>query len=153
MKRCAILIIFWFFSIALIFNNASANFSGPTPFGTGVTGSSIVLGDIDNDGDLDLIVTGKDNSGNYRLDKYTNDGSGNFSGTSFGTGVSSGSIALGDIDNDGDLDLIVTGWDASGNPRLDKYINDGSGNFSGTSFGTGVRYSSCLLYTSDAADE
>ena len=121
-----------------------ADFDSGTPFGTGVYYSSIALGDIDNDGDLDLIVTGYDGSGR-RLDKYINNGAGNFTGTSFGTGVNSSSIALGDIDNDGDLDLIVAGNDGSGR-RLDKYINDGAGNFSGpTSFGTIVYQSSIAL--------
>jgi hypothetical protein len=129
-------------------NNGSGNFTGPVSFGTGVRYSSIALGDIDSDGDLDLIVTGLDNSSVKRLDKYINDGSGNFTGPlSFGTGIQSSSIALGDIDNDGDLDLIVTGDDDGSAPhRLDKYINDGSGNFVGpVSFGTGVKSSSISL--------
>ncbi len=71
-KRCVILIIFWLFSIALIFNNASANFSVPTNIGTGVAWSFIAFGDIDGDGHLDLIVTGIDTNNTYRLDKYTN---------------------------------------------------------------------------------
>ena len=63
-KRCIIILrIFWVFSIVLIFNKASADFAGPTNFGTGVRYSSIALGDIDCDGDLDLIVTGSNSSG------------------------------------------------------------------------------------------
>ena len=90
-----------------------ADFGTRTNIGTGVDYSSIALGDIDNDGDLDLIVTGYSGSG-YRLDKYINNGAGSFSGpTSFGTAVNNSSISLGDIDNDGDLDLIVTGYDGS----------------------------------------
>ena len=72
MKKSVILIIFWLFSIVLIFNKSYANFSGPiTNWGIEVKWSSIALGDIDADGDLDLIVTGWDGS-SYRLDKYTN---------------------------------------------------------------------------------
>ncbi len=125
-------------------NDGAGNFGTESPFGIGVHNSSIALGDIDNDGDLDLIVTGWDGSAK-RLDKYINDGTGNFGTASpFGTGVSSSPIALGDIDNDGDLDLIVTGYDGSAE-RLDRYINDGAGNFSGTAFGTGVYASSIAL--------
>jgi len=98
-----------------------ADFGTRTNIGTGVDLSSIALGDIDNDGDLDLIVTGYDGSGR-RLDKYINNGAGSFSGSSFGTGVYQSSIALGDIDNDGDLDLIVTGYSSIGR-RLDRYRN------------------------------
>ena len=42
-------------------------------------------------------------------------------GTNFGTNISYSSIALGDIDNDGDLNLIVTGEDYSGTRRLMRY--------------------------------
>jgi len=123
-----------------------ADFGAGTNIGTGVCYSSIVLGDIDNDGDLDLIVTGQDVNYKIRLDKYINTGADSFiKYTNFGTGVNDSSIALGDIDNDGDLDLIVTGYDGSVR-RLDKYINDGSGNFTGpVSFGTGVNTSSIAL--------
>ena len=72
MKSCVILTLFWLFSIVLIFNSLFADFTGPTNIGTGVVHSSIAFGDIDNDGDLDLIVSGMDSSGNHRLDKYIN---------------------------------------------------------------------------------
>ena len=125
-------------------NNGAGSFTKYTNWGTRIYRSSIALGDIDNDGDLDLIVTGYDGSGG-RLDKYKNNGFGSFSGpTSFGTGVYYSSIALGDIDNDGDLDLIVTGYSSSGY-RLDKYINNGAGSFSGSSLGPGVYFSSIAL--------
>ena len=41
-----------------------------------------------------------------------------------------GSCALSDIDNDGDLDLIITGADAQlTNRKTTLYTNDGLGNF------------------------
>ncbi len=114
-------------------------------FGIGITRSSIALGDIDNDGDIDLIITGYDGSG-YRLDKYINDGSStNFAGPfPFGIGIDIGSIALGDINADGNLDLIVSGWNGSSG-TLNKYINDGTGNFTRTAFANGFNVSSLAL--------
>ncbi len=65
--------VFGLFNIALICNKSYATFTEPyTNWGTGVYWSSISLGDIDNDGDLDLIVTGEDSGNNPRLDKYIN---------------------------------------------------------------------------------
>ncbi len=98
----------------------------PLGGGKGVASSSIVYGDYDNDGDLDLAVTGGDV--NYRFIIYRND-TGTFTNVQepMGTnkGVSASSIAFGDYDNDGDLDLALTGYSAFGVPEFMIYRNDG----------------------------
>ena len=86
--------------------------------------TSVALGDIDDDGDLDMIVGNGIDQPN-RI--YTNDGTGIFtdSGQALGSSDST-SVALGDIDADGDLDLVV------GNQYFSPsrvYYNDGSGSF------------------------
>ena len=67
----------------------------------------MVLGDVDGDGDLDLVAG---NSGQTNK-LYLNDGSGGFTA---GTGADIGSetdhtysVVLGDVDGDGDLDLVA----------------------------------------------
>jgi hypothetical protein len=91
-----------------------------SPIATDIPGSGLAnaWGDVDNDGDLDLLVTG---AGVDRF--YANDGSGGFSsGGSLANGATSGAT-LGDFDHDGDLDLAVTSPPPSGGPvRL--YRND-----------------------------
>jgi hypothetical protein len=116
---------------------------------TNVYISSIDLGDIDADGDLDLILTG-DGGGGSRVSKiYQNNGSGGFTEINSGslTDVSSGSVDLGDIDNDGDLDLILTGR-VDGSTRVSEiYTNNGSGSFDEINSGdlTGVKNGSIKL--------
>lgn len=85
--------------------------------GSGISYSS-TLGDVDGDGDLDMVVTNADEANRLWL----NDGSGTFfdSGQSLGSGNSYDS-SLGDLDGDGDLDLVVANR-ASGN-RV--WLNDG----------------------------
>jgi len=67
--------------------------------------------DYDNDGDLDLFVTG-DFPGASRNSLYRNDGNGSFTGITQGSLVEEFTFHVvgvwGDYDNDGDLDLFVT---------------------------------------------
>jgi hypothetical protein len=87
---------------------------------------AVALGDVDGDGDLDAFVGNGGPYGAYANKVWFNDGAGLFadSGQALGSGAT-GSVALGDVDGDGDLDAFVGDRDA-GN-RV--WLNDGSGTF------------------------
>ncbi len=87
----------------------------------GSTVSDLVAGDIDHDGDIDLIAA--DSAGNA-VRFLVNDGVGGFVKKSFNLGATPGALALGDIDSDGDLDLLVGFYSEMRTLR-----NDGAGNF------------------------
>ncbi len=100
-------------------------------FGTGADWTkSVAMGDINGDGDLDLIVG---NNGQNMI--YLNDGSSSFSdvGHPFGPfGNPTLSVAVGDLDNDGDLDLVTGNDDQDDSVDFSQnwiYLNDGWGNF------------------------
>jgi len=128
-------------------NDGNGNFSlvPGTPF-DGVSYGSIAFADIDNDNDQDVLITGGTGYLQYITRLYTNDGSGMFAevtGTPF-DGVSWGSIAFADIDNDNDQDVLITGVNSSDQHIAKLYTNDGNGNFeevTGTPF-DGVGFSS-----------
>jgi len=78
---------------------------------TGLAEASLAWGDCDNDGDLDLALSGYYNDGtfHYVCEVNLNTGSA-FSTASAGLqGFSTGEVAWGDFDNDGDLDLAAAG--------------------------------------------
>jgi uncharacterized repeat protein (TIGR01451 family) len=107
---------------------------------TGVHQSSVAWGDYDNDGDLDILLTGRDGGNNRVAKVYRNDGpaagSGwNFVDSSAGlTGVADSSVAWGDYDNDGDLDILLTGRNGGGGIVATVYRNDGPAAGSGWNF-------------------
>lgn len=91
-------------------------------------GASITAGDYDNDGDLDILITGATSPSTYtNTDLYSNDGTGNFTLVS-NTGLDAifyGEAKWADYDNDGDLDLILSGANNSSYNGFTKiYRND-----------------------------
>lgn len=78
----------------------------------GVIYSSMDLGDYDNDGDLDLLITGVGSNG--LITTIYNNTNGTFSDASANLpGVQNGNAVFADIDTDGDLDVIINGYDTN----------------------------------------
>jgi hypothetical protein len=93
-------------------NNGGGNFSKvPFNFMKLSTGTSS-WADYDNDGDKDLLYDGIDSTAGLGFTQlYRNDGNGNFSNITIplpGSGEP-GSVDWADIDNDGDLDILIGG--------------------------------------------
>jgi len=100
--------------IAMIYRNDGAGkFTDIGADLTGMSSGSARWGDYDGDGDLDILLTGYDNTADSSAQIYRNDG-GNFTYVTAGlTGVHHSSGEWGDYDNDGDLDILLTGDDGA----------------------------------------
>jgi len=86
--------------------------------------SALAFADYDNDGDIDLAISGRDGDGIARSFIYDNNDNILAENTSIGLqGAHSGDLAWGDYDNDGDLDLALTGGDDAGNRFTHLYRN------------------------------
>jgi hypothetical protein len=102
---------------------------------------SAAWGDFDNDGDLDLYASGQNAYGSAVGGLYRNDGNQGFRFVTTAIPPAPyGSACWGDFDNDGDLDLVMTGLSSQG-AICRVYRNNGGGQFTDILAG--------LPYTSD----
>ena len=101
-----------------------------------VQSGSTDIADLNGDSTSDLVLTGRDASGNVMADVYLGNGNGTFSvaGANL-TGVAGSSASIADFNTDTIPDLVVTGQDASGNSTSTMYIGNGDGTFARTTVG------------------
>lgn len=103
----------------LLLNDGNGNFTKNNTNIMGVTHANLIFFDADNDGDNDVVVSGlyfhNYEGDNIKIDTkiimYTNNGSAEFSEVENMSFVNAynGFLAVGDIDNDDDMDLFVSG--------------------------------------------
>ncbi|HET6409896.1 MAG TPA: VCBS repeat-containing protein, partial [Chthoniobacteraceae bacterium] len=120
------------FYSSILWNTGAMGFTHATtlPF-TPVVRAASAAGDFDNDGDLDLVVSGSTNlSASFTRGKsltviYENLGNGEFA-THAQTfpGLEEGFLAWADYDSDGDLDLLASGYTNNSRGITVLYRND-----------------------------
>ncbi len=121
-------------------NNGTGTFADETDTrASGITGCfrGVEAGDVDRDGDWDLILA---QDYNRRPLLLINDGTGKFADATVARlpNITMGSARaqFGDIDNDGDLDILICNsgtnrFSTTGRPRI--FLNDGTGVFTDAS--------------------
>jgi len=111
-------------------NNGDTTFTETGIVLPGTIKCSYEWGDYDNDGDLDIFITGLDGSGNLISKLYKNNRDETFTETpNFFTGAWLGDAAWGDYDSDGDLDLLLSGFTFTNDRIAQLYSNNGDGTF------------------------
>ncbi|MCK4922555.1 MAG: VCBS repeat-containing protein, partial [Bacteroidales bacterium] len=122
------------YSTTLFENNGGLSFSAAVSFPDAeVIEGSVDHGDIDNDGLEDLIICGIDINDEPLTKIFRNSGTGASGFTDIEAvlmPISNGSSDFIDLNNDGYIDVFLTGTDLSGNPATEYYVNDKKGNFS-----------------------
>ena len=115
---------------SLYTNDGSGNFIlSVQPFASIGGFSDVAFADIDSDNDLDILISGQFETVGQTL-LYSNDGLGNYTESSdtFGGGFNA-AVGFADLNNDGDQDIVITGYNAANGEISNIYENDGTGLF------------------------
>ncbi|MFA5800592.1 MAG: VCBS repeat-containing protein, partial [Candidatus Peribacteraceae bacterium] len=110
-------------SVKTYINSGTGAFIPLSSVPTVATLQDVQTADFDGDGDIDVVSADDSN-----IIVWGNDGAGNLSALSsipYGGGTSPGRMALGDMDNDGDTDVIVGGKDNLTGNKI--FVNNGAG--------------------------
>src|SRR6185436_371955 len=86
---------------------------------------AVVWGDLNNDGNVDAVVSGSV-GGSFKTQIYLNNGNGTFNHILPDIGVGGYDVVLGDLNNDGFLDMVVSGDTGF---AMRRYLGNGDGTF------------------------
>ncbi|TAF68987.1 MAG: hypothetical protein EAZ59_09855, partial [Oscillatoriales cyanobacterium] len=131
-------------SVSVLLGNSNGTFATQTNYAVGYGASSVAVGDINKDGRND-IVTASSGSGNSSIASVLlGNSNGSFAAATnypLRSNIDPTSVAIGDLDLDDDLDVIVSG---SGYGSESIMLNNGSGMLSSPTDNTGYSYSSSV---------
>ncbi|MGD8454690.1 MAG: VCBS repeat-containing protein [Phycisphaerae bacterium] len=115
---------------SFLLNNGDGTFAAAPPLDLLRAPTEVMAGDLDDDGDNDLVFSHRDYTGLSLLVLFNN-GDATFSpGVSYDVDYALLSAALGDVDVDGDLDLAVGTYSyVEDVPNVMVLVNDGAGAF------------------------
>lgn len=94
----------------------------------GLSEGRLAVGDVDRDGDLDVVASGSANSATAAINVYTNSGAGVFTLNAIANGLWDGSVALADANGNGTLDMASVGLDTAANRRIRYYPSTSAAN-------------------------
>lgn len=115
----------------IVYNNNGNQFNAVPTSILPLQDSDVAWGDYDNDGDLDILIVGYSNLSGTRVTNIYENTGGSFTNITIGTntlqGIDKGEVAWGDYDNDGDLDIIMTGKRNISDPGYTKILRNNIG--------------------------
>lgn len=127
MKTCA-LVLFASSLLCSASPGAAVDFLFATAYQTGLAPQAAELADMDGDGDLDVVTVDLQDQEAGTVSVSLNNGAGGFAApASYPVGAGSAWLAVGDLNQDGRPDVVVSNSQAENNVAVTVYMNSGSG--------------------------
>lgn len=118
-------------TVSVLLNLGDGTFATHVTWPTGIRPTRLVIGDLDQDGDLDLVTANEGAPGAQlgTVSVLRNTGEAAFAqALSYPTGLAAAAVTIGDLDGDGWLDLVAVN---SGSEDVFVLRNEGAGLFVG----------------------
>jgi hypothetical protein len=113
-------------TVSVLLGNGDGSFQAPHSFAAGSSSRALVVGDFNGDGIPDLAVT-NDLNPDGRVSVLLGNGDGSFQDArSFAAGIWPRSVAVGDFNGDGRLDLVVANFTTA---NVSVLLGNGDGTF------------------------
>ncbi len=114
--------------LSLLLGNGDGTFQPAQSIAVGSSESDVAVADLNGDGKMDLVVvTNPFPTGNGAIDVLLGNGDGTFqSPLSYSVGKDAASVAVADVNGDGNLDLVVAN---SGDQTIGLLMGNGDGTF------------------------
>jgi outer membrane protein assembly factor BamB len=143
-------------AVSVLLGNGDGTFRAPVIYGSGGYESlSIAVADVNKDGKLDLVVSNTcingNNCNNGAVGVLLGNGDGTFqTAVSYGSGGSdgglvTGSVAVGDVNGDGNPDIVVVNQGNGNEGNLGVLLGNGNGTFQpAVTYGAGGYYATSV---------
>ncbi len=109
---------------------------GPQPFNAissyfpeGADSSNLTMCDVNGDGYGDAVMPGPTINNAQTLAVMLGGPNGQLAPPTFTSGLNAGVMVCGDVDNDGNPDIVTAGGASTSSPIVSVFLNDGKGNF------------------------
>ncbi len=116
--------------ISVLLGNGDGTFANPTEFQVGINPSPLLTADFNRDGNLDLAIMNYNDAAVNTISMMLGNGNGTFQPpVLYDVGAQNTQIAAGDLDGDGNLDLVILNLGNSDNPTISILLGNGDGTF------------------------